>query len=301
MRIRAILNRDGGTFKTMDLDAFSDRLRRAFAAANHDFDTFPVKGKEVEDALSDACSDGGLDAVVAGGGDGTVSCAAALAWRSGMPLGVLPAGTMNLFARSIGVPLDLDAAAAALANAGVRDCDISTANGRPFVHQFSVGMQSRMIVERKRRAHNSRFGKILASVSATMAMLSRPPAFPAYITVDGQEVASGHLSVVSVSNNPFGEGHLPYADRLDQGVLGVYYAGVLDSGASARLTTDLVMGAWSGNPDFRAGRGRKVTVTFPGHKRSARAVVDGELIRLDPTVSVEIHPGALKLLIPAVE
>ena len=298
MRIRAVLNREGGTLKTMDLEMFSDHLRQAFGREGHDFDICLVTGKELEDALERETSDRNLDAIVAGGGDGTVSCAAAHAWKNGMPLGVLPAGTMNLFARSIGVPLDIMAAAPALARASVRACDIGTANGKPFVHQISVGMQSRMIHERKSRSHRSRFGKILASASATFSMLSRPPRFPAVVTVDGKKLVEGRFSVVSVSNNPFGEGHLPYADRLDQGVLGVYHAAALDRGASARLTTDLVMGSWSGNPDFKTGTGCRVELEFPRPKRSARVVVDGELIRLAPKVCVEIHPGALKLLVP---
>ncbi|RVU38713.1 diacylglycerol kinase family lipid kinase [Hwanghaeella grinnelliae] len=301
MRIRAVLNREGGTLKTMDLEMFSDHLREVFGREGHDFDVCLVNGKEMEDALEQETSAGDLDAIIAGGGDGTVSCAAAHAWKNGMPLGVLPAGTMNLFARSIGVPLDIMVAASALARAPVRQCDIGTANGRPFVHQISVGMQSRMIDERKRSSHKSRFGKILASVSATFSMLSRPPRFPAVVTVDGERVADGRFSVVSISNNPFGEGHLPYADRLDQGVLGVYHAAALDRGASARLTTDLIMGSWAGNSDFKTGSGRKVELEFPRPKRSARVVVDGELIRLAPKVSVEIHPGELKLLVPTAD
>ncbi len=282
----------------MDLDGFSDHLRKQFGAEGHDFDLCLIKGADIEDALREATSDSGLDAIVAGGGDGTVSCAAAYAWKNGMPLGVLPAGTMNLFARSIGIPLDIMQAGAALARGAVRDCDIATANGKPFVHQFSVGMQSRMIKEREGSNHNSRFGKILASAAATFSMLSRPPAFRVAVTVDGEPVVTDRLSVVSVSNNPYGEGHLPYADRLDSGMLGVYHAPALDSLASARLTADLVMGAWSANPDFRSGKGRQVCLKFPHLKRSAQAVVDGELIRLEPEVSLESHSGELKLLMP---
>ncbi|WP_425404192.1 diacylglycerol/lipid kinase family protein [Hwanghaeella sp.] len=298
MRIRALLNHDGGTLKTMDLGAFSEHLHAQFEAEGHEISVSVVAGGEVEAALEDATSDPGLDAILAGGGDGTVSCAAAHAWKNQMPLGVLPAGTMNLFARSIGVPLDIMESGSALARATVRDCDIATANGKPFVHQFSVGMQSRMILEREGSKHNSRFGKILASAAATLSMLSRPPQFRASISIDGEQAAAGRLSVISVSNNPFGEGHLPYADRLDQGLLGVYHARKLDSRSSTRLTADLVIGAWSGNPDFRTGAGRQVTLTFPRLKRNARAVVDGELIELEPEVHVEIHPGELKLLVP---
>ena len=78
----------------------------------------------------------------------------------------------------------------------------------------------------------------------------------------------------------------------------MYHAEKLSSGASARLTTDLVMGTWAGNPDFKAGEGCKVRVSFTRHKRSAKAVVDGELIRLAPEVDIAIQPGELKLLVP---
>ena len=51
---------------------------------------------------------------VAAGGDGTISAAAAVAFEAGVPLGVVPAGTMNLFARSLAIPMTMRGAAEAL-------------------------------------------------------------------------------------------------------------------------------------------------------------------------------------------
>jgi diacylglycerol kinase family enzyme len=69
----------------------------------------------------------GVDVMLAAGGDGTVSTAAGIALATGMPLAVLPAGTMNLFARALQLPLDLSAAMEAIAGGEIGAVDIATA------------------------------------------------------------------------------------------------------------------------------------------------------------------------------
>ena len=70
---------------------------------------------------------------------------------------------MNLFARALGVPLELDQAVRALALASPRAVDIGTMNGRPFVHQYSVGLQAKVVKNRKVYEYSSKLGKIWAS------------------------------------------------------------------------------------------------------------------------------------------
>ena len=107
MKIKAVLNRDGGTFKTTDMQTYCETATRAFAAKGHDLDCDVVAGDEVVQALEQASKESDLDALLAGGGDGTISTAAGIAWEAGVPLGIIPAGTMNLFARSLKLPLDI--------------------------------------------------------------------------------------------------------------------------------------------------------------------------------------------------
>ncbi len=297
MRAIAILNRDGGTLKTTDLDAYCAHITKAFSEAGHELECHPVGGSEIEQALKKAADNPKFAAIIAGGGDGTISAAAGIAFKSGKTLGVIPAGTMNLFARSLGMPLNIEEAATALARSEVKSCDIATADGRPFVHQFSVGMQPRLVQNREELQYRSRFGKMIASLRATLSMLSRPPAFLTRMTLDG-ETQEQVFSMIAVANNPYGEGHMPYADRLDQGVLGVYSAGKIDTGAGMRLSTDLVLGSWRTNENMREETAREVVLQFPRHKRKARAVIDGELVPLRRKISIEIIPGALKVLVP---
>ncbi len=302
MRIKAILNRDGGTLKTTDIEMFTGGLERAFANVGHTIAVEPVAGKDLIAALQGAGEDGHVDAIIAGGGDGTISAAAEIAWKSEKVLGVLPAGTMNLFARSLDVPLDLDQAVSALARGQVIDCDIATANGKSFVHQFSVGLQPRIVGERDRDDHNSRVGKLLRGVTAAMSSLAEPPVFRADIVCDDEVLEQGDAySIIAVSNNPYGDALLPYADRLNRGLLGVYRAGLLTADAYVRLAGDLVAGSLNESADLRFSMARRAVISFPELKNGAQASIDGELVPLAAQTEIVIHRGALKVLAPTGE
>ncbi|WP_193172652.1 diacylglycerol/lipid kinase family protein [Nisaea nitritireducens] len=297
MRAVAVLNRDGGTLKTTDLNAYAETLTAAFEEAGRSLECRQVAGRDLIEALEDAAGDRAVELIVAGGGDGTISAAARIAWQADKALGVLPAGTMNLFARALGIPLDLETAAIALAKAPISTSDLATANGEVFVHQFSVGMQPRVVRDREAADYYSRMGKMLASLRAIAAMFQRPPSFPARIVIDDTE-EEGRYSLVVVANNLYGESHMPYPDTLEGGVLGIGRAPVLPPSANLRMIADLAAGEWRRNDDFDMHPARSVSLHFPRLTHDAHATVDGELVPLKETVELKIHPGALKVLKP---
>src|SRR5690606_5337770 len=177
--------------------------------------------------------------IVAGGGDGTISAAATVAFESGKALGVLPAGTMNLFARALGVPLDLEVALAAIAHGTVGRVDIATANGRPFVHQFGVGIHARLVRIRDGMSYGSRLGKMFASLHAVGAAAIDPPRFEVELRALG-ETNRRRVSGIAISNNPLGERNI-HAAGLDEGRLGVYLAAPVSTSELARLAMDIFM------------------------------------------------------------
>lgn len=298
MRFRMILNRDGGTLKTTDLDAFTALATTNFEAEGHKLECVQVRGNEVEAALQAAAEDDGVDGIIAGGGDGTISVAAAVAYHCGKPLGVLPAGTMNMFARAIGGPMDLTAAISALAAGRIAHVDVATANGRPFVFQFGVGVHARLVRIRNSMTYHGRIGKMLASLRAVFSSMVNPPRFAVEIET-AQGLVSQHSSGLAVSNNPVGAGGLPVAARLDSGKLGVYVAGALTSNALLGLVKDIVTGQWRDNPSVTEIEARKVVLTFPKRKRGVFAVIDGELIPLEEKVVLELKPLSLAIVQPA--
>lgn len=300
MHFIGVLNRDGGTFRTVEMDGFSANAQRIFEEGGHTLECRVVEGRQLIGELERAASDPKCDVVLAGGGDGTISAAAGICFRHKVPLAVLPAGTMNLFARSLKVPLNLDQALRALAGGELGAVDIATANGRPFVHQYSVGMHSRLVRIRNGMTYRSRFGKILASVRAATETVSRPLIFDAVIrTANGIE--NRRAMAIAISNNVLGEGHVPYAENVDQGVLGVYVFKPMPPVEVARLALSLLVGTWKHHPLVSERQVEEVTLSFPRRKASAKAVIDGELIDLEKRVELKIHRGALRVIVPKVE
>lgn len=297
MRFIAVFNRGGGTFRQTDMDAFMAMARDIFADAGHELETRAVDGKQLIPELERAVRDPVADVVLAGGGDGTISAAAAVCFAAGKPLAVLPAGTMNLFARTLRVPMNLEQALREIAGGRLFAVDIATANGQPFVHQYSVGVHARLVRIREELEYRNRWGKMLASLRAFSGTLAKPLRFKVDIlTPHGpeQRLASG----ISVSNNVLAEGHVPYSEDIDGGVLGVYVVKPMSQWDMFKLLLGVVIGRWKAHPRVSEKAVTSVTLVFPRRKRTARAVIDGELVPLPAMVELRIHPGALKVFAP---
>jgi diacylglycerol kinase family enzyme len=300
MRFAAVLNRDGGTLRTIDLPGFCQRMGETLEAAGHSLVVDITSGKAVEAALDKAAGMRGIDVVLAGGGDGTISAAAARLMGTRKALAVLPAGTMNLFARGLGIPQTLDGAIQAFADGEVTAVDMASANGRPFVHQFSVGMHARMVQLREKMQFGSRLGKIGASTRAAWATLNNPPEMEVLLTVGDAEMLT-RTPGLGITNNLFGEGHLPYADDPAGGVLGVYVTMARERGELLRFLLGVARGKWRDNQHVDIHQADKVTLRIRSPVKRLRAAIDGELIRLEPKIAIEMHRGALRALVPKPE
>lgn len=298
MRVAAILNRESGTLRTMDLDTFCAEGVAVFAEAGHALQCHVVEGKDVLQTIEKLAGDESVDAIVAAGGDGTISSAAAIVHEKGKVLGILPAGTMNLFARALGVPSDINKALRAVAQGSVGKVDLATANGRPFVHQFSVGIHARLVRIRNGMVYRSRVGKMLASLRAIAAAALNPPRFE----VEFEDETGRHkrtLSGIAVSNNPLDDGPMPVAQRLDAGQLGVYFAATVTTTELVGLVLDVFTGRWRANPQVTEIETDRMVLHFPKRKREVYAVIDGELIELERDVELNILPQALSMILPA--
>lgn len=296
MKIKAIFNRDGGTFRTTDMEAYSRRAEEVFRAAGHEIEIAVVSGSEMGDTLEKAAKRDDLDAMIAGGGDGTISGAAGVAWKNGMPLGVVPAGTMNLFARSLKLPLDIWKVLEVLADGRIIDADIGSADGRAFVHQFSMGLHARMVRYRESYSFASRLGKIRATMRAAVGVIFNPPEFEIEFDVDGIHERR-EVSVISVSNNQFGPNALMYADDVTGGHLGFYTAPPLKPAGVAKLVFDILRGKFRESPLITEMSVSAVDLHFPVARHKTNCVIDGELLPIGRDVALRIHPGELKVLV----
>ncbi|HVY19306.1 MAG TPA: diacylglycerol kinase family protein [Bauldia sp.] len=294
MKVALILNRNAGTLRTLDADKTASEIAAVFREAGHEVAIHVAEGNGAVAAIRRAAKE--AEAIVVGGGDGTIAAAASIAAETGVTLGILPLGTMNFFARSLGIPTDMKEAAAALATAEVRAVDIGRVNGRSFIHTLSLGLHPAMVAEREKLPYGSRIGKMIGSVRAFLHVVRHPRRF--FIAIDGKDGAIEQRTAgVVISNNPLGKGHMPYADRLDQGVLGVYVTTARGWLQLARVTAAAAIGAAETHPLVAYLETPRLTVRL-GRRAAVPTSLDGELVRVDGPLKVEIVPGGLKVLAP---
>jgi diacylglycerol kinase family enzyme len=298
MRFRTVLNKDGGTLRDLDVAAFARRAAEVIEAGGHQLEADIVKARHLGTALERAARDPEVDIVMAGGGDGTAAAAAAAVMDTGKALALLPAGTMNMFARTLRIPLDLEAALAAFATGRIVEVDIASANGRPFVHQFSIGMHPRLVELRSRMPFRSRLGKVGATLKAAIDTIRNPSILTVTLRMPHAEFVATTAGL-SVSNNLYGEGHLPFADRPDGGVLGVYVTSAQGRAELLLVCLNVLLGRWRRNEKIEIHESRSATIVVETGRRRRRCVMDGELFALEPETRIEIHPKALRVLVPA--
>lgn len=225
--------------------------------------------------------DGWVRAIGVAGGDGSVAAAAAVAGRRGLPLVVVPTGTLNHFARDVGVydlqeAVDSTSAGQAVAvSLGVVDVH-STVNGhedihtRAFLNTASVGGYPDLV--RLRERWQPRLGKWPAFAVALVAVLRR--AQPLAMTIDGRAT---HAWLVFVGNGPYHpRGMLPaWRPSLDSRLLDVRWLSADLRFARTRAVAALLLGALGHSRVYHQRSTAHVEITLPTPSRLA---TDGEVI-----------------------
>jgi diacylglycerol kinase family enzyme len=112
--------------------------------------TFAADGTDLVN-LARVTARGDAERIVAGGGDGTLNAVAAATIDSGKTLGVLPLGTLNHFAKDLGIPLDLEGAVGAIVAGHAVRVDVGEVNGHLFLNNASLGLYPRIVRERERQ------------------------------------------------------------------------------------------------------------------------------------------------------
>ena len=104
-----------------------------------------------------------------------MSTVAAALVDTGIVFGVLPLGTLNHFAKDLGIPLELPAAVAMIGDGYVRSVDVADVNGQVFVNNSSIGLYPYMVLDRERRRSRHGQAKWAATVLAAFRTLRYLP------------------------------------------------------------------------------------------------------------------------------
>lgn len=299
-RLGVVLNREGGTARRLGADELRERLASAFGAAGAEAEIALVPGAELPAELArmrDRAKAGELDGVVVGGGDGSVSCAAGLLAGTGVPLGVLPLGTLNHFAKDVGMPDGFEEAAAVIALASPRAVDVAEVNGLVFMNNSLLGAYPYMVADRERRRAAHGLGKWPAMTLAFLRMLARFPRRRLVLSFEG-----GHLPVrtpcLMVGVNEYDPGGIAVRRRhgLDRGRLWLLVARHRHPLGFAWFAFRTVFFGLNQDRDFEVMQLESLEV----RARTSRIPVatDGELNRLATPLHYRIRPGDLLVLAP---
>ncbi len=239
-----------------------------------------------------------LDAVIAAGGDGTLSevLAGVMSAPSGYPrqaIGLIPIGTGNDFSRTMGVERSVSGAVRILAEAAETAVDVGVCNGRPFINAVSCGFDAAVGLRINRGFRRLR--GTAAYVAAVLSSLRTYRPVLARMVLDGQEIAQRIMLCAVANGRTYGGGMrvAPSADPAD-GLLDVVRVAAISKAEFLRTFPRVFRGTHVGHPAVQIGTARQIRIeTDP----PSPVLIDGELLGATP-IEVGIQYRAVRFLRP---
>ncbi len=293
LRLGLIVNPTSGKNTGARIGTEAVTLLRAAGAEIVDLSAPDARGASEKGRA--ALAAGAVDALVVAGGDGMVHLGTNLCAGTGVPLGVVAAGTGNDIARELGLPVRDAAAAVERILAGrTRLVDAArhvmpSGEERWFVGVLAAGFDA--VVNERANAMTWPRGQMRYNL-ATLAALRTFHPLPYTLDLDG-EVLRTRAMLVAVGNGPsFGGGlRITEGASFEDGLLDVVVIGPMSRAGLVRTYPKLFRGTHVHHPQYSRYRVRRVTVAAPG----ITAYADGERLGALP-LTVEADPGALTVL-----
>ncbi len=257
----------------------------------------PGRKQPLEDAATEGLARTGADVLVAAGGDGTIAAVATAAHAADVPMGVIPQGTFNYFARGLGVPEDAEGAVNTLADGILRDVPLAEANGMVFLNNTSLGIYPLILL--RRESIYARWGRSrLAaywSVLLTLSGVRRP--LKLRLDVDGREIRL-RTPLVFVANSSFQleRFNLEGVEAVKQGDFAVFTARHTGTMGLVRTALRLAGRTAHSGDDFDLVTGRDITIST-GRPR-ALVARDGEKSLMHTPIHIRLRDRPLRVIAP---
>lgn len=281
--IFVILNTRAGTVLSTGVQTLTEGLRSRLSQAScvENYKVHPTTPQDLDEGIEQAIASG-ADLVLVAGGDGTVASVAAKLLPTNIALGPLPLGTMNLFAKDLGIPLHWSDAVDSLVQGLPARVDVGDVNGRLFLNRCSIGFYSRVIEKWRHTRGLSRFLRTLQFMQlAARHWFQHRRAFMR-CSVGGEMVPHPPAHSIFVVNNPYHDvpGIIPSRPALNTGKLGVYISYHQRFWERFRLYMRALIGHWVQDEQMLCLEDREVRLSTP-QRNAYQLVVDGEYIESD--------------------
>ena len=271
-------------------------LRETLFAHGLKADVVVTTGPSLAAAAAEAVREHPRMLIVAGG-DGSVSTVASILSGTQIPLGIIPLGSRNSFARDLGIPVDRALAAKVIAAGNTRDVDVAEVNGRIFVNHSSIGIYPAPV---RRGEWQARLGKgrLLSIFQAIIHALRRSPVLHVQFRTSGGHAIERRTPFVFVGNGNYELDLLAIGRRtaIDNGRLGLYVANRPGRLGLLLLAARSLMRRLDQTEDFYMTQLAQLRVE--SRSRRLTVALDGEIIRLVPPLNYRVHPRALRVIVP---
>jgi diacylglycerol kinase family enzyme len=274
----------------------AEKVADALTKAGFDAEVELIDGGKCE-VRCRALVERGARLIVVGGGDGTVSAAASALVGSETLLGILPVGTLNHFARDLGISTNIEEAIKLIASRPERRVDVAEMNDRLFINNSAIGLYPLMVIDRDLQRVRLGRSKRLAMIVASLRTLARFNHQRLTLTVNDQQ-ARIDTPLLFVGNNEYRTdiGAAGQRESIEDGELSVYVMrkktrrGLIAASIRSLLNRS--------RPDDMVRIEGVERLCVSSRKRQLAVSLDGEVVRAEPPLDYKIRKKALRVIAP---
>jgi diacylglycerol kinase (ATP) len=263
-------------------------MRGGFAVTTEPFENFPEIARDI--ARLHRMTDG----IVVCGGDGSIASAAPAVMESGLPLGIIPAGTANDLARTLAIPLDFADAADVIVAGHTRKIDLGMVNGHAFFNAASIGLSSEL-ARKIDPETKKRFGRLGYAIAA-FRILAGAKRFRAKVLCDEIDRSVTTYQIAIGNGRLYGGGNIvEETAAIDDGSLDLYSLEMRNLWKLALMVRAFRTGTHGAWKEVRTARCAEFLVET---RRPMPVNADGEIVTATPA-RFRVVPGAVKVFAPS--
>jgi diacylglycerol kinase family enzyme len=286
-KIGLIVNPKAGTAVKPDqlaeMLAVDDRTVEVFESSH------PVRAAELALAA-------GARTIVAAGGDGTLSGVASVIAGSDVPLGIIPAGTLNHFAKALNLPMEVEQAIEVIRHGKIKAVDVAEVNGRIFINNSSLGLYPLMVVLRRRQEKLGLSRRVAQLWAATVSLI-RMPVLDVALTVDSSRMRR-KTPLIFVGNNQYEFEGVNVGERVSL-TEGELFVSIINSTARLHflhLGLLALIGKLKDRGEFAAFSTAEAVVE--SRRGLVRVSLDGVVVVMKPHMHYRMSPASFRVLTP---
>src|SRR5689334_24781049 len=293
--VPVLLNRGGGAVSRDP--QIAQKVGNAMKEAGIDGEVELVEGGDCA-VRCRAIAERGDALLIVGGGDGTIGSAASALVDTETKLGILPLGTLNHFARDLGLPTDIDEAAKVIAAGKQRLVDVAEMNERIFINNSAIGLYPLMVLDRDLQRRRLGRSKRLARLVASLRTLWRFGHRRLTLTINEERKARIDTPLLFVGNNDYriDIGAAGQRERLDGGELCVM---VMRKKTRRGMIAASIRALFNrSHPDDMVRIDGVQRLRVSSHTSQLAVSLDGEVVRSEPPLEYRIRRQALRVIAP---